>query len=104
MIFQKMLGQKKTLKLNITFLVLCLAINIISFKYLPSKVALQIATNGDLTNFIPKLLFLFTTPLIILLIALYNYFKSELRILSSLIPVVIIFILNLIILGMNLFI
>ena len=65
MFTQKILSYKKILKINMFFLILCLAINIILFKNLPNKIALQIVESGELGNYIPKLFFIFFTPIVI---------------------------------------
>lgn len=103
MVTQKILSYKKILKINMFFLILCLAINIVLFKNLPNKVALQIVASGELGNYIPKLFFIFFTPIVISLITFYNYIKTELRVSRSIVPVIIMFILNIIILITNLF-
>ncbi|EGT3616049.1 hypothetical protein FHH43_07360 [Clostridium perfringens] len=104
MVTQRILSHKKTLKINIFFLILCLAINLIFFKSLPANVALQIASDGELANHVPKLFFVLFAPIVVSLITLYNYLRTELRLSRSILPIIIIFILNLIILAMNLFI
>ena len=103
MFIQKILSYKKILKINMFFLILCLVINIILFKNLPNKIALQIVESGELGNYIPKLFFIFFTPIVISLITFYNYMKTELRVSRSIVPVIVLFILNIIILITNLF-
>ncbi|HII4441837.1 DUF1648 domain-containing protein [Clostridium perfringens] len=103
MFTQKILSYKKILKINMFFLILCLAINIILSKNLPNKVALQIVSSGELDNYIPKLFFIFFTPIVISLITFYNYMKTELRVSRSIVPIIVMFILNIIILITNLF-
>lgn len=104
MITQRILSHKKTLKINIFFLILCLAINLIFFKSLPDNIALQITSDGELANHIPKLFFIIFTPLVGSLITLYNYLRTELRLSRSILPIIIMFILNLVILATNLLI
>lgn len=103
MFTQKILSYKKILKINMFFLILCLAIKIILFKNLPNKIALQIVESGELGNYIPKLFFIFFTPIVISLITFYNYMKTELRVSLSIVPVIVLFILNIIILITNSF-
>lgn len=79
-----------------------MSINLILFKNLPSKIALQIGTNGELANHIPKLLFVFFTPVVIGLITTYNKFRDELRISATIIPTFILFVLNIVTLIINL--
>ncbi|WP_423249107.1 DUF1648 domain-containing protein [Clostridium sp.] len=103
MVTQKILSYKKILKINMFFLILCLAINIVLFKSLPNKVALQVISSGELGNYIPKLFFIFFIPIVISLITFYNYIKTELRFSRSIVPVIIMFILDIFILITNLF-
>lgn len=102
MITQKILSEKNTLKINVVLLVLCLAINLFLFRSLPDNIALQISSDGELANHIPKLLFVFFTPIVIGLITAYNKFRDELRISATIIPTSIMFLLNVVTLIINL--
>ena len=107
MFTQKILSYKKILKINMFFLIEVIKnrkdVYIILFKNLPNKIALQIVESGELGNYIPKLFFIFFTPIVISLITFYNYMKTELRVSRSIVPVIVLFILNIIILITNLF-
>lgn len=70
-----LLDEKKAFSINLGLATICFIINLIAYFFLPDSVALQIGTNG-LQNFVPKIVFLFAVPLLVLLVSFVQKFKN----------------------------
>ena len=56
-------------KLNIGTIILIIVMNLIAYKFLPDTIATQFTSSGELTNFIPKNIFIFFVPVILIFIS-----------------------------------
>lgn len=71
------LGKDKFLKLSTFLVILCLIINIISYKYLPNKVGIQKGDNGHFNSFVPRIGYVFMDPIFLALITAVNVLSFE---------------------------
>jgi len=63
--------------LNWVLLVIIVMVGIISYKYLPDKVALQIGITGKLSNYVSKGIAAAAAPVIVLFLNLYSSFIDK---------------------------
>lgn len=82
--------------------VVTLLINIIAYKYLPDHVALQISFSGELRNFVPKIVFVFASPAVLMLLYYVNNSKEPGRKFKFIFISLIIFVINIIFIYLNL--
>ncbi len=60
-------------KISIIFIVLSIVINITTYIFLPTNVAIHINNNGIADSYAPKIIYLISTPLILIVVSLYLY-------------------------------
>ncbi|MGL5634317.1 MAG: DUF1648 domain-containing protein [Sarcina sp.] len=70
-----LLDEKKVFLINLILVAICFLINLITYFFLPDSVALQIGANG-LQNFVPKIVFMFALPVLLLIITFFQKFKG----------------------------
>ena len=56
-------------KLNIGTIILIISMNLIAYKFLPANIATQFTSSGELANFIPKNIFIFFVPVVLIFIS-----------------------------------
>ena len=83
-------------KLNIGTIILLLVMNLVAYKFLPETIATQFTSSGELTNFIPKNLFIFFTPVILIFISFLLSVRTSI---TKLCPIFI----NILFIGLNIF-
>lgn len=71
------MDRNKILKINLTTVGILFVINLFMYNSLPSHIALQINTSGKLLNYVPKPLFIIESPIFLLLISIYFYFRNK---------------------------
>lgn len=60
-------------KISIIFLVITIIINIATYMYLPGKIGMHVNNNGTMDNYIPKMLFVLVTPVLIIAIWIFSF-------------------------------
>lgn len=60
-------------KISMIFIVLAMIINIASYILLPGHVAIHINASGTADSYVPKIIYLIATPLILIAISMYLY-------------------------------
>lgn len=95
------MSNKKLLLINIIFVIILLIINLLSLRFLPNRIALQITSSGNLTNYCSKSMFAISLPIMAFLVALYLFFKKEKRVIYFLVVDIIILFCDLAAIFMN---
>lgn len=82
--------------------ILSIIINLVSYKYLPEKVGLQLNTKGILVNYVPRLIFIVITPIVVFISNTYSFIaKDDNTVLKGFIVEIIFFVVNIIIIFSN---
>lgn len=79
-----------------------LFINILSYKFLPDRVGVQFDTSGNISNTMPKLLFIIFLPLLTLLLNFYFKKSNNSYQMKATLFTVVLFVINLFTLFINL--
>lgn len=96
---------KKLNKLSLLILaaaVLAFIINLVFYNKLPDQVGMQVSLSGDLNNFVPKVVFLFMTPVFLMADFIYSIMSEKQAAAKSLLVGILIFAANLMIMFKNL--
>ncbi len=87
--------------ITIILIILILGINLYFYQQLPEKIGMQINTSGDLRNHMPKNLFIFIAPLVVLVFYVISLFNEKKEYGKTFIVGIIMFLLNIFTIIMN---
>ncbi|MGL4763195.1 MAG: DUF1648 domain-containing protein [Sarcina sp.] len=64
-------------RITLSNLILICIINFIAYNFLPNEVGMQLSISGELTNFVPKIMFVIILPVLLGGVSLILFFRNS---------------------------